>query len=440
MPIILAIVASLSAFLLGVALVDDPSLTLPLTLQVVFLGLLTLIPIRVERDAGVRRGLLLLVALALLARLGALLVVHFVLDPSFFAIDSEGYAELGRRLSLHWRNLGENPVRSGGWQIGYPLINGFFFWLYGRGEMGAVVLNVFMGVWTSLASFFLARRVLGRRAAWIAGVLTALFPSLVLWSVLNLRDAPTTFLTTLIVLLGVRAYQSNRPLDLFLALGALIVLSTLRDYMAFLVAGGLTVGIIAALRRGRIGIALVSGLVLLLAATFVAESVGILSKAADGELLQTATGIREGMRSGAGSAFGSGYDTSSPVGAMRYLPVGLAYILLAPFPWKVSSLLQLATLPEVMIWYAIIPFFLVGLIDAFRNGSRANLLVLSALGAVLVSYALVEGNVGTAYRHRAQIMPLALVYAAAGMERAWRAMRARRGRRRRNPAAFREAG
>ena len=43
------------------------------------------------------------------------------------------------------------------------------------------------------------------------------------------------------------------------------------------------------------------------------------------------------------------------------------------------------------------------------------LIVLSVLVVVVSSYALVEGNFGTAYRHRAQIMPLFFVFSGVGL-------------------------
>jgi hypothetical protein len=45
----------------------------------------------------------------------------------------------------------------------------------------------------------------------------------------------------------------------------------------------------------------------------------------------------------------------------------------------------------------------------------AALVPASVLLVVVSSYALVEGNFGTAYRHRAQIMPLFFVFAGVGL-------------------------
>jgi hypothetical protein len=127
----------------------------------------------------------------------------------------------------------------------------------------------------------------------------------------------------------------------------------------------------------------------------------------------------------AGSAFGQGYDTSTLQGALRYLPVGLAFFLFAPFPWAIESVLQLATLPEVLLWYALVPFTVLGLRDLRHRQYSAGLLLVGVLAIVVSSYALVEGNFGTAYRHRSQVLPLFFVFAGRGLASWWERRRER---------------
>ncbi len=60
------------------------------------------------------------------------------------------------------------------------------------------------------------------------------------------------------------------------------------------------------------------------------------------------------------SAYGTEYDVSTPGGALQALPVGLVYLLFAPFPWAISSVRQLLVLPETLVWYALMPAFVQG--------------------------------------------------------------------------------
>jgi hypothetical protein len=52
---------------------------------------------------------------------------------------------------------------------------------------------------------------------------------------------------------------------------------------------------------------------------------------------------------------------------------------------------------------------------AILRGGNLNVIPLAVLLIVTTSYALVEGNFGTAYRHRAQIMPLFFIFAGVGI-------------------------
>jgi hypothetical protein len=127
--------------------------------------------------------------------------------------------------------------------------------------------------------------------------------------------------------------------------------------------------------------------------------------------------LRESFQIGAGSAYGQGADVSTTGGAITYLPVGLAYFLLAPFPWEITSGLQAITLPETLVWWAILPFGIWGLALMLRRHAGAFTVPAAVLVTVTFAYALVESNVGTAYRHRAQILPIGFILCAYGI---WR--------------------
>ena len=150
--------------------------------------------------------------------------------------------------------------------------------------------------------------------------------------------------------------------------------------------------------------------------------------------------LRQDMAFGAGWAYGAGADVSTFAGALQFLPVGIAYFMFAPFPWSVGSILQSFTLPETLIWYALLPFAVRGAWLALRHDPRAYTVVATALLVVSFAYALVEGNVGTAYRHRAVILPLTFIFCAVGIQdyyAVWSARRSRAERVRREASAQR---
>ncbi|HIF06046.1 MAG TPA: hypothetical protein EYQ64_03600 [Gemmatimonadetes bacterium] len=70
--------------------------------------------------------------------------------------------------------------------------------------------------------------------------------------------------------------------------------------------------------------------------------------------------------------------------------------------------------PDTLLWHPIFLLAILGLRVALRNRVIVVLVPLSVLLVVVSSYALVEGKFGTAYRHRAQIMPLFFVFSGLG--------------------------
>jgi hypothetical protein len=115
------------------------------------------------------------------------------------------------------------------------------------------------------------------------------------------------------------------------------------------------------------------------------------------------------------SAYAGDAEISSPMKAIGFLPIGLFYFLFAPAPWQIFNLRQALTFPEMIGWYLLLP----AVVRGARHGLRVRFPAAVALlgpGVVLsVSYALVRSNLGTAYRHRAQVLVIYLIFAAIGL-------------------------
>jgi hypothetical protein len=115
------------------------------------------------------------------------------------------------------------------------------------------------------------------------------------------------------------------------------------------------------------------------------------------------------------SAYGEAHDVSTLGGAIGALPVGLAYLLFAPFPWAITGVRQLLTLPETLVWYALMPAFARGLAYSVRRRLRDVLPILVFAVTLTIAYALMQGNVGTAYRQRTQVTMFYFVFMAVGI-------------------------
>ncbi len=115
------------------------------------------------------------------------------------------------------------------------------------------------------------------------------------------------------------------------------------------------------------------------------------------------------------SAFGRDYNVSTPGGALVALPVGLTYLLFAPFPWAIAGTRQALVLPEMLAWYGLMPAFVAGLVLTIRRQFGDVLPILTFAVTLTLAYALMQGNIGTAYRQRTQVTMFFFLFMAVGL-------------------------
>jgi hypothetical protein len=114
----------------------------------------------------------------------------------------------------------------------------------------------------------------------------------------------------------------------------------------------------------------------------------------------------------------TGTEATSPPrsGARRmleYLPTGLWYTVTAPLPWTTTKLSQRMAIPDMLLWYLCTILGLLGLVVSGKRWPQL-VLPLGYVVAIALLLAMVEGNVGTLYRHRAMLIPFATIFSAVG--------------------------
>jgi hypothetical protein len=114
------------------------------------------------------------------------------------------------------------------------------------------------------------------------------------------------------------------------------------------------------------------------------------------------------------SGFGKDIDVSTPEGVLTAVPVGMAYLILAPFPWQLTSVRQLITLPEMVVWWASLPLLVLGLWFAIKHRIREVAPILIFTTLLTITYSILMGNVGTAYRQRAQLLIFYFIFVGIG--------------------------
>jgi len=105
---------------------------------------------------------------------------------------------------------------------------------------------------------------------------------------------------------------------------------------------------------------------------------------------------------------------STATGAISAVPLGMTYLLFAPFPWQLASLRQSITLPEMIVWWAAFPLLVLGVWFTVSYRLRQALPILIFTSMLTLAYSIFQGNVGTAYRQRSQILVFYFIFVAVG--------------------------
>jgi hypothetical protein len=286
--------------------------------------------------------------------------------------------------------------------------------LFGAWSLIPKLVNAVAGALSVRLVYDLAKRLSQDSATALrAATYVAFLPSVVLWSALNIRDCWVILMILLICRSALALQEKFRLSHLIVIAVSTFGLLQFRSYILPAVLGPILVAFF--LGRGKLvwRNALLGGLL----AAGVAY-MGLVS-GGEGRLQSPDLEALQQIRASTGqigSALGEGADISTPTGALSFLPVGVAIFLLAPFPLMISGLRQALTVPEMLFLYTLILPTVRGIALLLKQRMAQSLPVLLVAVGLTIGYGLGQSNVGTAYRHRAQVLPLFLIFAAAGVE------------------------
>jgi hypothetical protein len=381
---------------------------------------------RSSSERGERAFLAKIVFWAFLARGAVSLVLHQTGWWEYLGADEGTFDSNGRVFFLFLR--GDLPFSVGSKlgahdEVAYPYLVGALYYAFGLSKFLPLLVNCAAGAALVYPIHALAGRFGGRQAARRAAFLVAFFPSLVLWSALMVRDVWALLFIAGALYYADRIRRHIALQDLAGLLGCAAALSFFRSYIAIIVLAAIAVALVLA--RRSVPKAVFSGItvmVLLILALRVGAMNDALFDRADFQSLSQIRHFNSLGSTGAGS-LGTA-DVSTPTAALTYLPLGLLYFYCSPLPWQVGSPRQVLALADLLLWYACLPAVVYGMAWLLRHRFRAALPLLLAVIGISVLYALVEGNIGIIFRHRAQIIvPLCAV---AGVGYALKKRRARK--------------
>lgn len=299
----------------------------------------------------------------------------------------------------------------------YFFVAGIYFFT-GRNPLAASFFCGILGAATAPLVYLCAGKIFdNRRVAKISCLFIAFFPAMIIWSSFLLKDGIMVFFLVLTIL-SVLMLQEKFSLFYFSALMlSLVVIVGLRFYifpiLAVAAIGGFIVGTENSVKAqiSRVAVIIVAGFLL----TYFGISTIVQTNTTAFGSLERIQASRDDLAQTGDSGYGRELDVSTTEGALLALPVGLAYLMLAPFPWQITSIRAALTLPDTIIWWISIPFLITGMIYAVRYRFRKNIAIIIFSVTLTLFYSIFQGNVGTAYRQRTQVQVFYFMFVAAGL-------------------------
>lgn len=324
------------------------------------------------------------------------------------------------------------------------LIQTSFVWLlaslnvlFGPAPYGVRFVSALLYLTSAYALYRVVRPSFGKPASLLSLTLLLFLPSLFAWSISVLKE-PVFFavMATVVVLTVTAGRRGSWLLRLSAAVVvavAAILAETIRDGGLVVAGVGTAIGVIAAfcLARPR---ALAAVAVVAIAFAPVVWSQGAVQ-----DRITAASAAAARRHWDQAHAPGHSYMTLAPAfyreepvaggltraDQFRLVAGGFASYVAVPLPWQMRSNMELAYLPEQVIWYALVILLPIGVAAGLRRDLFLTSILLGHLAVSVALVALASGNVGTLVRHRALALPYVVWFSGLGLSVAfaWLAQR-----------------
>lgn len=356
------------------------------------------------------------------------LITGFLARCSVALIDSEVYRLPGQDDAIRYDYFAYYWSRNGVMgtlehlQTGaalYTWVASVLYAVFERSRLMMQGINVLFGslmvfyVWR-LAALIGENQKLALRAAWLA----ALFPSLVFFSSIMLREVVVAFPLVFGVYYLTKWHRDRRNIDIaFAVLGLLVSMAFHSGGVAVLLGGAIWIcgnwvrSIVRGDYRqlGRSTLALLAAGAVIAAVVSSGFGMGKFNAVTSGELHDL--NAQQDVFARGRTAYLDDLRAEQPLDLVWQSPIRLTYFLFAPFPWMITAGSDVVGLIDSL-------FFLALSWRTWRSrrwlGKHPQaLMVLGVFGAMAITFALGVSNYGTALRHRSKMLPMFIAAAIA---------------------------
>jgi hypothetical protein len=400
----------------------------------------------IDSPAEERRFVVRLLLVAFAVRLAAAAVFYLAIgnDESYIYSDANTYDRVAWVVAQAWHSGSVPAVGSGGHIQNdvYPLLLAGLYFVIGHSLAAAVVINILFGTAAVYLLYRLGAMLFGPVTARWAGWLTVFYTGFWLWEIMTLKDSLFLFLILFFFLAlyrlwtllaaGDRTPVSFLQAGIWAAVLAAVIAATgeLRDYIPVILVGCVALlPAIVFLRKGRfwrwaVVLGAAAAVLIPIWSPLMWHELPAIAVGSQSTLFQY-TEIPHTER----IFIFLNWIGQNPLAFLRFLVFSSFSTLLAPYAWILPGSLPevpraenyMIAYPGMWLWYLLIPFAIVGTVQAVRRTKGEAVPLVFYAAAVFLAVAIF---VPREYRHRDMIMPIALLFSAEGLvfSRRWWAL------------------
>jgi len=296
----------------------------------------------------------------------------------------------------------------------YDFWNAIVYYFAGVNPITMIFINCVVSSLTAVLIYSITKQIWNEKSAKFAACLTAFWPSTFFWSVQNLKEPLVIFLSVILLWAFIRLKKQFRFYMLLIILASTVALRYLRGFLLPLFYGVILPGSVLFSSKHK-------KVVLFWVVIFSAAAIVII-KLYHPNLIDPSRALKFLQQERAGRAYGNlGLATNFNIGNISnliiFMPVFLANALLAPYPWQVGSMSQISSMPEMLLFYALIPLMFIGGKILIKNRSRESWILIFYILIIALVLSVIEGNAGTLFRHRSMILPLCFILIGVGLDK-----------------------
>ena len=306
----------------------------------------------------------------------------------------------------------------------YDFFTSYVYSITGYSPLSLFFISSLAGSIAALFIYLIAKELFSERVARISAFFAFFWPSFILWSTQNLKDSMIAMFVFILLWSLFYAYRHLAPGFLLLSMVSVLALSKIgMPYIAIIASM-----IVFASLFLTINYLFKSKLVTLVILFFLCAVFCIFlgNKVLEFTFEKSAYVMNQGslwefldyqrsVRAYGKLQFLRGTDISSAGKAIFFTPLGLLLAIFAPFPWQMGSIMQIMAIPETILFYILAPLTIKGIVFGYRKRLNHSFLLLSIIAGLLLFLALVEGNSGTMFRHRAIAFYLIFIFTSMGI-------------------------